>query len=130
MSRLPARPGLLGAAGGLLAVSVGLPWGTVAAAASSPGSAGTPVTGASHPMRLIGLLAALVLAWAIRRGSRQAGWAAIGIAALALPTGLDPGHPGAGRMCYLLAIMLAAAGAGLVRPRPPVTSRERPAEGR
>jgi hypothetical protein len=76
------------------------------------------------------LLAALVLAWTIRHGSRQAGWAAIGIALLALPTALDPRHPGAGRMCYLLAIVLAAAGAGLVRPRLPVTSRERPAEGR
>jgi len=123
MSRLPARPGLLGAAGGLLAMSVGLSWGTAA------GSPGTPVTGASHPMRLIGLLAALVLAWAVRRGSRPAGWAAVGIAVLALPIGLDPGHPGAGRLCYLLAIVLAAAGTGLVRPRAPVTSRGRPAEG-
>ena len=81
-------------------------------------------------MRLIGVLALLVLAWAIRRGSRPAGWAAIGIAILALPTGLDPGHPGAGRVCYLLAIVLAAAGAGLVLPRTPVTGQERPAERR
>jgi len=121
MSRLPARPRLLGAAAVLLALSAGLPWGTVA---------GTAVTGSSQPMRMTGLLALVVLAWAIRRGSRRAGWAAIGIAALALPAGLDPGHPGAGRVCYLLAMVLAAAGAGLVRPRPPVTGRERPAEGR
>ena len=123
MSRLPARRGLLGAAAALLALSAGLPWETAAAAAASPGGAAATVPGSSQPMRMIALLA---LAWAIRRGSRLAGWAAIGIAVLALPMGLGPGHPGAGRVCYLLAIVLAAAGAGLV----PVTGRKRPAGGR
>ena len=126
LSRLPARRGLLGAAAALLALSAGLPWETAAAAAASPGGAAATVPGSSQPMRMIALLALLALAWAIRRGSRLAGWAAIGIAVLALPMGLDPGHPGAGRVCYLLAIVLAAAGAGLV----PVTGRQRPAGGR
>jgi len=128
LSRLPGRRGLLGAAAALLALSAGLPWETAPAAAASPGGAATTVAGSSQPMRMIGLLALLVLAWAIRRGSWQAGWAAIGIAVLALPMGLGPGHPGAGRVCYLLAIVPAAAGAGagLV----PVTGRQRPAGGR
>jgi hypothetical protein len=133
MSRLPARPGLLAAAGALLALSVGLPWGTVPGPPGDAGTAGTTITGSAHPMRFIGLLGLLVLAWAIRRGSRRAGWAAVGIAVLALPTGLDPGHPGAGRVCYLLAIAAAAAWAGLVRPggrATGITRRGRPAQGR
>jgi hypothetical protein len=125
LSRLPARPALLGAAAALLAVSAGLPWSTVPATTVTRT---ITVTGSAHPMRLIGPIALLVLAWAIRHACARAGWAAIGIAVLALPAGLHLGHPGAGRACYLLAIVLAAAGAGLVRPR--VTGQGQPAGGR
>ena len=59
-------------------------------------------------------------------GGCSTGWAAMGIAVLAQPMGLEPGRPGAGRVCYLLAIVFAAAGTGPV----PVTGRERSAGGR
>lgn len=119
MSPRPARPRLLAAAGALLALSVSSPWATAVRAPrlSHPATARAVILGASQPMRLLGLAAVVVLYWAIRRGARRAGWAAIALAALALPVGLDPGRPGVGRVYYVAAMILAAIGAGLVRSR-------------
>jgi hypothetical protein len=77
---------------------------------------GGTVPGTDHPMRLIGLAAALLLWWAIRVGSRGTGWLALAVGALAVPLGLQLGPLQSGRFCYLVALVCAAVGAGLVRP--------------
>jgi len=106
--RLPVHPLLIVLAGVLAAVSIGLPWvprpspsGVAVGATGAGATAGT-----AHPVRVIALVAAVLLWWAVRRGSRRGALAACLIATTALPLGLTAGVT-SGRICYTLAIALA-----------------------
>lgn len=76
---------------------------------------GSTVAGLQHPMRLLGLAAALLLWLAIRRGSRPLGWLALAVGTLAVPLGLQLSAMQSGRVCYLAALVCAAYAIGLIR---------------
>jgi hypothetical protein len=113
---------LLALAGLLALLALGLPWERIP---DIPGAefSGATVPGTDHPMRLTGALAAALLWWAIRRDSRTLAWLAIGVGALALPIGVQLTVLQSGRFCYLAALVCAAIGAGLIRPRRPSAAR-------
>jgi hypothetical protein len=69
--------------------------------------------GAQHPMRVIGLVAALLLVTAVRQGLPGRARAAIVLGALALPLHLAGGLT-SGRASYAVALVLAAMGAGVL----------------
>jgi hypothetical protein len=143
MPGIPVRWRPLALAGFLLLLSLGLPWQRTAAAlgvfvpggyvlvpnaggtfdvelfpgAYYPGSGGNLVPGTGHLMRVTGLFAVLLLWQAIRRGSARLAGLALGVAAVALPSGIDQGAAEPGRLCYLAAIVAAAVAVGML-PRP------------
>jgi hypothetical protein len=92
---LSARRPLLLISGLLALISVGLPW-----------SAGS--TGGQHPMRALLALSAPLLCWALSRGLQRVAWAALGLAALALPMMPTGDTLQSGRLVYALAILVAA----------------------
>jgi hypothetical protein len=69
--------------------------------------------GAQHPVRMIGLVAALLLVSAVRQGLPGRARAAIALGALALPLQLAGGLT-SGRASYAVALVLAAKGAGVL----------------
>jgi hypothetical protein len=94
-----------------------------------PSFPGGVVLGTGHTMRVTGLVAALLLARAIRRQSRATAWLAIAIGALALPLGVNQGAIMPGRVAYLAALLTAAASVGLLpipRPGAPGTAAAHP----
>jgi hypothetical protein len=114
------RHPLLLLAGVLGVVSLGLPWGVTQTGAGSGITQDTTVArtviGAEHPVRVIGLAAALLLVTAVRRGRPGRARAAVALGTLALPLGLSAGLT-SGRAVYLLALLLAAMGSGVL-PHP------------
>ncbi len=94
----------------LAVVSVGLPWASPRFPARAWGTVELTSSGTSHPVRVIVLVAALLLWWAVRAGSRRGALAACLVAATALPLGLSAGLSAgltSGRISYALAIVLA-----------------------
>jgi hypothetical protein len=87
------------------------------------------VRGLEHPARLLAFAAALLVWWAVSRGSRRIAWLGIAVAGAALPIG---GTGGAGRV--LLAAGLAVVALALVRAAPARTGADEgsagPDEGR
>lgn len=79
---------------------------------SGEGSVHTFV-GAQHPVRVIGLVAALLLVTAVRQGLPGRARAAIALGALALPLQLAGGLT-SGRVTFAAALVLAAMGAGVL----------------
>jgi hypothetical protein len=108
--RLSFHPRLMVLAGVLTAVSLGLPW--VARPRPLDGvpvggvGSGGELPGFSHPVRVIALVAAVLLWWAVRQGSRRIAVAACLVAVTALPLGLTQGVS-SGRICFALAIVAA-----------------------
>lgn len=123
---------LLLVAGALAVTSLGLPWG---APSPAPGVAPT-VSGAQHPVRVIGLVAALLLVSAVRAGSTGRARTAVGLGALALPLGLAGGIA-SGPAVYTVALLLSAVATGALSrdradrsgpgPRPAPDGRSAPA---
>jgi hypothetical protein len=99
----PGTRGLFAVAGTLAVLSLGLPW----SAAES---------GAQHPVRVLGPVAAVLLWSAARSGRAGRARAAVLVGALALPLGLSSGLT-AGRAAYAVALLLAAMASGVI-PRP------------
>jgi hypothetical protein len=85
--------------------------------------------GAQHPVRVLGLVAALLLVTARRRDrlGRARAAVAVAVGATALPLGLDSGLT-SGRVVYAAALVLAALGAGASR-RPERAVRARALRG-
>lgn len=122
----PAPRRLLIAAGALAVASLGLAWGAPPAGLSFviPGGAPAPagtlgdpeaatvLLGAQHPVRVIGLLAALLLVSAVRQGRPRRARIALLVGAMALPLGLGSGLT-SGPITYAAALLLAAVGAGV-----------------
>jgi hypothetical protein len=145
-SRLPVNRRGLAVAGALVLLSLGLPWQQITAVPGVlipgvivpdplggdlgsgvaylpgvfvPSTGGGTILGTGHAMRATSLVAALLLCWAIRHGSRRSAWLAIAIGALALPLGVNQGAVMTGRVAYLAALLTAAAAIGLLSiPRP------------
>lgn len=136
------RP-LLVLAGALLLLSLGLLWGRtpVIPGVYTPGTSillpnpdgtyyveitpgmyfaqlgGYAIHGAQNAARVTGLAATVLLWLAVRRGSRRLAALALAVGAVALPLGLDLGAATPGRLCYLAALVAAAAGVGLLPRR-------------
>lgn len=86
------------------------------------------LAGAQQPVRLIGVVAAILLFRAIRGARTRQAWAAVALGALALPLGMNSGLT-SGRAAYAIALLLAATAVRLP-PRPlPVPGRHRVAAG-
>lgn len=123
---IPAPRRLLIAACALAVASLGLPWGVSAPGLSFGAPAGAPartgplggsdaatvLIGGQHPVRVIGLIAALLLVDAVRRGRQRQARIALLVGALALPLGLGSGLT-SGPIAYAAALLLAAVGAGV-----------------
>jgi hypothetical protein len=109
------RTRLLLAAGALLALSLGLPWGTT-------------VHGFEHTMRVTGAAAALLVGAGIRRGRRSLALAGLGVAAIAIPIGGVAGE--SGRVAYALAIGLTALALDAGRATRPLAPSMPPAPTR
>lgn len=103
------RRGVFLAAGALTATSLGLSWSSV----TRVGARTVVVHGIEHPARVFVVVAALLLLAALRRGSRRWARAAVLVGALALPIGLADGF-GPGRAVFVVALLLAAVGAGVL----------------
>jgi hypothetical protein len=80
-----------------------------------PSFGGYTIPGTGHAMRLTLLAAAVLLGFAVRRGSRTIAWLALAVGAVALPLGVGHGALMPGRVAYLAALLTAAIALGLLR---------------
>ena len=111
-------PRLLLVAAALAVVAVGLPWsGHPSGPDAIHTDAGreTVLLGGQHPVRVLAVVGALLIWAALRRGSRRGALTGLAVAAAALPIG-GWGGGAPGRVCYLLALLIAAAAVVAERP--------------